>query len=217
MDWIAQVDNKELHTCWLQHKLDNAFNDMPHADPEHEIFGATPVGTMLAYRKGIIGMVTFLVLNNFPASKKALLDNLVFKFHKSHGQTWRGNFPATDFTNGITNLTKISASEHLGLVFLFVILAQYHEGWIILESVLRQRTETSLADVVELLEAMLCFNAWLNRGTFWCLEETAVAKDSTQFSIKVLMSMCSNYLPTTNSNRWNFPKFHKLLQVVDDM
>ena len=70
---------------------------------------------------------------------------------------------------------------------------------------------------MELLEAMLCFDAWLNRGTFWRLEETAVAKDSAQFSIKVLMTMCSNYLPTTNSNRWNFPKLHELLHVVDDM
>jgi hypothetical protein len=71
---------------------------------------------------------------------------------------------------------------------------------------------------VELLEAMLCFDAWLNRGTFWHLvEETAVAKDTAQFSIKVLMSTCSIYLPTTNSNRWNFPKFHNLLHVADDM
>ena len=31
------------------------------------------------------------------------------------------------------------------------------------------------------------------------------------------MNMWSNYLPTTNSNRWNFPKFHKLLHAVDDM
>jgi hypothetical protein len=44
-----------------------------------------------------------------------------------------------------------------------------------------------------------------------------VAKDSAQFSIKVLMRVCSNYPATTNSNRWNFPKFHELLHVVDDM
>jgi hypothetical protein len=87
----------------------------------------------------------------------------------------------------------------------------------ILESALQQRTETSLADIVELLEAMLCFDAWLNQGTFWRLEETAVAKDSAQFSIKVLMSVSSNYLPTTNSNRWNFPKFHELLHVANYM
>ena len=31
------------------------------------------------------------------------------------------------------------------------------------------------------------------------------------------MEMCSNYLPRTKSNRWNFPKFHELLHIVDDM
>jgi hypothetical protein len=97
--------------------LENAFNHTPLDDPEHGIFGATPVETMHAYRKGIVEMVTFLVLDNVPASKKALLDDLAFKFHKSHRQTWRGNFPSTDFTNGITNLTRISASERLGLFF----------------------------------------------------------------------------------------------------
>jgi hypothetical protein len=63
----------------------------------------------------------------------------------------------------------------------------------------------------------LCFGAWLNQDTFWRLEGTAAAIDSAQFFIKVLMRMCSNCLPTTNSNRWNFPKFHELLHVVDDM
>jgi hypothetical protein len=159
MDRIAQGDNQELQSRWSQHKLENAFNHMPLADPERGIFGATPVETMHAYRKGIIEMVTFLVLENVPASRKALLDDLAFKFHKSQRQTWRRNFPLTDFTNGITNLTKNNASERLGLAFLFVILAQYHEGWIILESALRQRTETSLSDIVELVEAMLCFDA----------------------------------------------------------
>ncbi len=123
MHRIAQGDDKELQSHWSQHKLENAFNHMPLADPERGIFGATPLETMHTYRKGIIEMVTFLVLDNVPASRKALLDNLAFKFHKSHRQTWRGNFPSTDFTNGITNLTKISASERLGLVFLFVIFA----------------------------------------------------------------------------------------------
>ena len=128
MDLIARSEDKELRARWSQHSLDNTFNHMPMADPVRGIFGATPVKTMHAYRKGVIEMVTFLVLDNVPASQKALLDELAFKFHQSHRQTWREKFPATDFTNDITNLTKISASERLGLVFLCVILAQYHEG-----------------------------------------------------------------------------------------
>jgi hypothetical protein len=57
---------------------------------------------------------------------------------------YRKKYPATDFSNGITNLTKISASERLGLVFLFVILAQYDEGWAILNTALLASTTTNL-------------------------------------------------------------------------
>ena len=39
---------------------------VPLADPIRGIFGATPVETMHAFRKGVIEVVTFLVLNNIP-------------------------------------------------------------------------------------------------------------------------------------------------------
>jgi hypothetical protein len=73
----------------------------------------------------MIEVVTFLVLENVPPSKLAALDALAIRFHKTHRQTIRNTYPATDFSQGITNLTKISAAERLRLVFLFVILAQY--------------------------------------------------------------------------------------------
>ena len=99
------------------------------ADPVRGIFGATPVETMHAFSKGILEHVTYLVLTNVPASKKAAFDNLPIGFHKSHRQTYRKVYPSTDLTNGVTNLTKSTAKEHLGLVFLFVIPFQYDEGW----------------------------------------------------------------------------------------
>ena len=129
---------------------------------QYEAFlGATPVETMHAFRKGIIEMVTFLVLDNVPPSKKASLDRLAIKFHHSHRQTHRKMYPSTDFSNGITNLTKISAAERLGLVFLFIILAQYDEGWEILNETLVEHTETNLKNVLHVFEALVCFDAWL--------------------------------------------------------
>jgi hypothetical protein len=68
-------------------------------------------------------------LESLPASKKAAFDDLAIAFHKSHRQTHRKELPSTDFSNGVTNLAKITASERIGIVFLFVILFQYNEGW----------------------------------------------------------------------------------------
>ena len=117
MAQIASCPNDVLRQRWSQHALDNAYNHVPLADPTRGIFGATPVETMHAFLKGVIEVVIFLVLDNVPKRHEAALDRLAVRFHKSHCQSYRKAYPAMDFSNGITNLTKILAAERLGLVF----------------------------------------------------------------------------------------------------
>ena len=194
MQEIAASNDKVLCARWSQHQLQNVFDTVPLADPVRGIYGATPVETMHAFRKGMIEQVTFLVLENVPASAKAALDTLALRFHKSHRQTYRNAYPATDFSNGITNLTKISASERLGLVFLFVILAQYDEGWTILSNTLQKRTTTKLDAIIELFECMLCFDAWLNQATYWSIQDDADTKSDIQAAIRKMMNMCTTQI-----------------------
>ena len=150
MNEIASAGDDATRKCWLQHCLDIAFTYVPLADSFRGIFGATPTETMQCFRKGMIEVVTFLVLKNVLASKRAELDRIAIDFHKSHRQTARKMYPATDFSNGITNLTNILSSEQLGLVFLFVIIFQYPKGWIILDTALHSRgTNATLAAVLE--------------------------------------------------------------------
>ncbi len=66
---IARSEDDETRKRWSQHKLDNSFVHIQFADPERGIFGATPVETMHAFRKGVIEKVTTLVLESLPASK----------------------------------------------------------------------------------------------------------------------------------------------------
>jgi hypothetical protein len=74
MAQIALCTNDTPSQRWSQHALDNAFNHMPLADPIRGIFGATPVETMHAFCKGVIEVVTFLVLDNVPKKQKAALE-----------------------------------------------------------------------------------------------------------------------------------------------
>ena len=180
---IAIAGEDETRKRWSQHRLDNAFTYVPLTDPICGIFGATPTEAMHCFRKaGMNEVVTFLVLQNVPASKRAELDWIAIDFHKSHRQTARKMYPATDFSNGITNLTNISASEQLGLVILFVIIFQYPRGWSILDTALHSRgTNTTLPAVLELFEGMLCFDAWLNQDTYWKEADTAQARVSFCF------------------------------------
>jgi Plavaka transposase len=216
---ISQSDHA-TRTEWSQHSLDNAFNRVVFADPERGIFGATPFESMHAFRKGVVENVTLLVLNNVPPSKKAAFDNLAIAFHMSHRQTHRKEFPATDFSNGITNLKQITASERLGLVFLFVILFQYDEGWQIIQSCLSTRTNKKVPEVLQVFESILCFDAWLNKSHYWeTSDPESVAQEmaATKSSIRKFMEMCKEHIPIEKETAWKKPKFHELLHVVDDM
>lgn len=219
MALIAGSDNLALRTKWSQHRIPrNVFDHVPMADPIRGIFGATPVETLHAFRKGMIEMVTLLVIDNVPVSKRAALDSLAIRFHRTHRQTYRKAYPATDFSNGITNLTRISASERLGLVFLLVILAQYDEGWALLDNALGARpTAISLRDVLNTFEALLCFDAWLNQPTYWKMEDHAASKISVAKSIRILLRMCKERIPLKDGKTWKFPKFHELLHILEDM
>ena len=230
---IAQNPDVAVRKRWSQHQLNNVFDYVPMADPTRGIYGATPVETMHAFRKGMIEVVTFLVLENVPPSKLAALDALAIRFHKTHRQTIRNTYPATDFSQGITNLTKISAAERLGLVFLFVILAQYNEGWQILESTFEARRAkatlleenaeavpepaVNLPAVIAVFEAMLCFDQWLNQATYWTAQHHAESKLVVQQAIRTLMQMCVDDIPLPKGKSWKFPKFHELLHLLDNM
>ncbi len=106
-------------------------------------------------------------MESLSASKKAAFDDLAIAFHKSHWQTHQKEYPSTDFSNRVTNLKKITASVHVGIVFLFVIIFQYDEGWQMIQSCLEKRTSKKVSEVLEVLKSLLCFDAWLNQSHFW--------------------------------------------------
>ena len=177
-------------------------------------------------------MVTHGVIDNIRPSKKAAVARLAMRFHKAHQQNFHSSFPSTTFCNGITNISKISATERLGLVFLFVILGHYEEGWTILLSALdnchKKKEETvpaqkpnqygpSFRDILQVFEAMLCIDKWLRKDTYWADHNAEVTKAIVSRSIAKLMQLCKKYIPTSKGTTWNYPKFHELLESMDDM
>ena len=87
MAMIAASNDKTIRARWSQHVVLNAFQDVVLADHVRGIFGSTLFETMHAFRKGLIEHVTFLVLDNVPASRKDALDTLAtlaVQFHQQH-------------------------------------------------------------------------------------------------------------------------------------
>jgi hypothetical protein len=103
------------------------------------------------------------------------------------------------------------------LVFLFVFLSQYDEGWDILDHAFERRSIATVKNIVEVFEALLCFDAWLMQDTFWDRSNSTNAIQSARSSIEALLKMCKNNIPAMKENCWKFPKFHELLHIVDDI
>jgi hypothetical protein len=86
---------------------------VPLADPVLEIFGATPIETMHAFRKGLIETVTYLVLDNVPATELAVFDTLAVRFHQSHRQTIRKAYQSTNFQQWHNQFVKHHSPQTL--------------------------------------------------------------------------------------------------------
>ena len=105
-------------------------------------------------------------------AQKHKLDQLAQTFHKTHCQSARKGFPQTDFSNGVTNLANITASEECGLVFLLICLSQFEVGWRLLNyALIHKGHKTNLSKVLEALEALSCFDAWTCLDSYWKLSQ----------------------------------------------
>ena len=213
---VADSDDKELQKQWSTHCHTNAYARAAFGDPIQGIFGATPSEPMHCIRKGPVERVRDIVIKELPPAMKTELDRMAMHFHETHRQTCRKEYPSTNFGSGITNLTKISAKENMGILFLFVILSHHDEGWALLSTVLEKKGR-NLADAIEVMEAFLCFDAWLRLPTHWHLTQQDSAVASVQNSIRILMKLCVDHLPRNKGNGWCLPKFHEMLHLVFDM
>ena len=150
--------------------------------------------------------------------QKHSLDQLAQSFHKLHCQTAWKFFPKTDFSNGVCSLSNITASDWSGQVFLLVCLSQFDEGWAILSGALMTKGHTNLSEVLEILEALCCFDAWTCLDKFWHYSNQEELANQATESLAYLLLMVSNCLPWEDGNGWKLPTFfHNLMHIVSDM
>ncbi len=69
----------------------------------------------------------------------------------------------------------------------------------------------------QVFEAMLCFDKWFRKDTYWADHNAEVIKAIVSCLIAKLMLLSKKYIPTLKSTAWNYPKFHELMHIVDDM
>ena len=198
------------------HHVHNAFDSIDIGDQHRGILGCLLPDTLHVLCKGPAERIMDLTFDNLTQRQKARLDDMAKMFHHTHQQTARKYYPSTDFSRGISQLTRLTANENIGAIFLLVILSHFEEGWQILQSAMTRNSQTAnVKDVIELMEAMLCCHAWLKQDQLWPLhaqDEYAAYADA---SIRQLIHMLTTKMPRNTGNNWKIIKLHYMLHYVD--
>jgi hypothetical protein len=92
---------------------------------------------------------------------------------------------------------------------------QQNDGWTLMSEALKAR-DLDAADVLQLLECLLVFDAWTRQPTFWRVGDAAAAA-RVDASIRVLMQRVQERLPRVKDNGWSLPTFHSLLHLVREI
>jgi hypothetical protein len=112
----------------------------------------------------------------------------------------------------------MTVSEECGLVFLLICLAQFDEGWKLLNDALVSKGHnTNLREVLEVLEALSCFDAWSHLDKYWKLSQQTEYSMEAKISLAKLLTMVRDCLPRKTGNGWKLPTFHNIMHMISDM
>ena len=88
----------------------------------------------------------------------------------------------------------------------FEILAHCDEGQMILSTALQQKDCRSFCKVVvNVFQALLCFDQWLNKPTYWTAEQHDESVLQVANAITKLMELCKKDIPLFKKDIMGFP------------
>ena len=218
MNDIIMDGTDDDRTSISQHKCVNAFTNILIGDPNYKIFGSVPTDPMHAVDNSVMEKVLQLIFECMTDGQKNRLDELAQHFHRTHRQSTRKDFPQTDFSNGVTTISLKTAMEETGLVFLLICLAQFDEGWTLLDDALRRKGHnTNLIQVLDTLESLSCFHAWTRMDEFWKISQQDRFANEAKKDLAEMLTKLRRRLPRNEGNGWKLPTFHNIMHMVSDM
>jgi hypothetical protein len=210
---------KDLYAI-SQHSVNNAFWPAVFLPSRRGgIYSSLPVDPMHAFEEGILTYVLHVFIGTLPVYLQAQVDELASQmFQQCPKQTERRNFPRTNFTKGITNLSFLAAHERVGLLLSLCLLATTEKGAMLLCSSGdwdyaeprqgRQEDRRYIADFIEVLELLLCLHAYYKSGTFWSRNDNTGMEKKAQEAVAYTLAALQQVLPRNTGHGWAFQKMH---------
>jgi hypothetical protein len=191
------------------HHVQNAWHKVDFGGSSHGIYGCTPLDLMHSLQHGLYMYIQEVIYKHFTPSLAKVMDIRIRELAKLRQSVAR-DFPRTDFTNGITNLTFKTCEEQSGCIFMLVVLLSMAHC----DDVLGRLGErTKVRAMLNTMEKILCFEQWTKRESFWKIDDQ-VAIAAAEKAIQKLLALIKTNFPREEKQGWCLPKFHETLHLV---
>jgi hypothetical protein len=191
------------------------------------VFGATPTDLMHCFQLGILKYVVTVLIGNLTSTSKSRLDLMVSNIRDNLRMSESTQFPTSSIARGVSNLTQKTASEWVGVTFYLTLAFLTDRGCALLEEVFCSGSRTEKAEEIvrsdnvnairQLLECLLCFEAWYKVGPFWQAKDTSDAPALARNAIATMLHQVKLHLPRSAGCGYKLQKFHEHFHVVDDI
>ncbi len=213
-DYTAAKTQEELHNFSL-HDINNAFDSIPFGDLQHGLFGSVPAEMLHVSGNGIMQYqldVINGIISAGPNKRNTMhrLDILHQNIVKWAALQSEQDMPRTSDRNGITDGTKMSASERVGNMFVLLCAMHTDVGKEIFSDGC-QMSRISLQQIKDCLKLQLGFEKWVN--------DTNTIEDVHRATplLAELITRIKTSFPRQDGNGWLLPKMHSLSKMLHYM
>ena len=207
-------DDADALKSLSHHGIENAFHHVCFGGDPEGIHGCTPPEMLHLYQQGLYKYALEAFISLLTREQQRAFDVLFAKVADlCHRQSDR-TFPRFTFPRGVTNLTRFTAAEQVGVTLVcFLSLSMQSFPSNMLKYNPRGKRYCVDQELVErcmgfkkLFEEMLCAEAWINMAEHSVLTLTNPAGQR----ITALMKLYASTVQRITGNGLKIPKFHQL-------
>ena len=210
-DYMFHKEHKTLHQMSL-HDINNAFINVPFGDPHHGVFGCVPAEMLHVSGNGILQYILD-VTNDIVGSNKNkqmslhLLDTLHQNMVRDALLQSERDMPRMSDRNGVTDGTKMSASERVGNIFILLCAMHTSDGHQLFADGCAA-ADVSFKNVKHCLKLQLSFERWVNDSNSIVDVKRALPL------LAELIQLIQECFPRSMGNGWCIPKMHSLSKML---
>jgi hypothetical protein len=231
---LRESDNKVVLQAMCFHNVRNAFDKVCFGANEYGIHRSTMSEVLHAIQKGWYVYTLSALYELLSGKPMEFLDSLSRRVSRQCRHQSDRDFPRLAFPNGITSYKLLHAHEMSGLLLLLTICLHCHLGWdknhtgdITLNSFVRNshcsRKRSRLKQFRELLELLLCMEAWMkqekvDRKLVTPRKRRGVNYESAaKEALRVAVSKYVKVVSRKKGHGLKHVKTHSVLHVPDDI